>query len=153
MTEGSCKLVGQLRISGLVEGEVVTQMVPMKHMLLLVTSASRLFMMETRSADQMLVQPYFELSFSKRPEEELYDLRKDPNQIVNVANDPAYESSLKQLRTRVEKWMADTHDPRVDPSYDEWDRYPYHTRSTGFDEEGRPNSRRDQWAHRLKIKE
>ena len=36
-------------------------MVPMKHMLLLVTSASRLFMMETRSTDQMLVQPYFEL--------------------------------------------------------------------------------------------
>ena len=61
MTEGSCKLVGQLRISGLVKGEVVTQMVPMKHMLLLVTSASRLFMMETRSTDQMLVQPYFEL--------------------------------------------------------------------------------------------
>ena len=103
--------------------------------------------------DDPKMQPYFELSFSKRPEEELYDLRKDPNQIVNVANDPAYESSLKQLRTRVEKWMADTHDPRVDPSYDEWDRYPYHTRSTGFDEEGRPNSRRDRWAHRLKIKE
>ena len=55
MTEGSCKLVGQLRISGLVEGEVVTQMVPLKHMLLLVTSGSRLFMMESRSPDQMLV--------------------------------------------------------------------------------------------------
>lgn len=101
--------------------------------------------------DDPEMQPYFLLSFGKRPAEELYDLRKDPDQIANVADDAAYETTLTQLRARVEKWMVDTDDPRVDPAYNEWDHYPYHTKPTGFDKDGNPNSRRDRWADRLQL--
>ena len=65
-------------------------------------------------------------ALSKRPEEELFDLRKDPHQIVNVAGRAEYADVQKQLRGRVEQWMRDTADPRVDPRYDEWDKYAYY---------------------------
>ncbi len=77
------------------------------------------------NADRPEVQPFFALNFGKRPEEELFDLRKDPGQLANVAMDPAYAVAKKELRARLEKWMRETADPRVDPSYDAWDTYPY----------------------------
>lgn len=70
--------------------------------------------------------PQIALIFGKRPAEELYDLRKDPHQVVNVAAQPAYAATLSQLRVRVENWMQQTADPRVDPSYDAWDNFPYY---------------------------
>ena len=69
---------------------------------------------------------YIALIFSKRPAEELYDLRRDPNQLTNVGSQPAYSDALKQLRARVDEWMKQTHDPRLDPSYDGFDTFPYY---------------------------
>lgn len=97
------------------------------------------------------IKPFFELSFGMRPEEELYDLRKDPDQIANVADDASYEKTRAKLRARVEQWMVDTDDPRVDPNYDAWDDYPYNNKPTGFDKDGNSNSRRSKWANRLKT--
>ncbi len=71
------------------------------------------------------IRRFYDLSFAKRPEEELYDLNKDPHQIVNVAANPAYAATRHALRAEVERWMRATADPRVDPSYDGWDHYPY----------------------------
>jgi len=68
---------------------------------------------------------FYDLSFGKRPAEELYDLTQDPDQVVNVANRPKYAKVKRQLAARLERWMHDTGDPRVDPAYDEFDRYPY----------------------------
>lgn len=69
---------------------------------------------------------HFALIFAKRPTEELYDLRKDPDQITNVAAAPAYAKDLQQLRTRVEQWMRQTGDPRCKADYDGWDKFPYY---------------------------
>lgn len=71
------------------------------------------------------MQRYFDLNFAKRPAAELYDLRSDPDQLVNVAGQSEYAAALRELHTRVEDWMRDTADPRVDPTYDAWDEYPY----------------------------
>ena len=76
------------------------------------------------------VKRYFDLSFAKRPEEELYDLRSDPHQLTNVADQRRYGETKRELRARLEKWMRNTADPRVDPSYDGWDRYPYFGKQT-----------------------
>jgi arylsulfatase A-like enzyme len=75
--------------------------------------------------DEPSVKPLFDLSFGKRPAEELYDLRTDPEQLVNVATEPEYARAKEELGQRLERWMRDTKDPRVDPNYNEWDRYPY----------------------------
>lgn len=68
---------------------------------------------------------YFELCFGKRPAEELYDLRKDPHQMVNVAGRKEYADIQVRLRARLEEWMKQTADPRATVDDDRWDRYPY----------------------------
>ncbi len=66
------------------------------------------------------------LIFAKRPAEELYDLRTDPQQVTNLAADANQAETLKQLRARVDTWMQQTNDPRVDPTNDDWDKFPYY---------------------------
>jgi arylsulfatase A-like enzyme len=75
--------------------------------------------------DQDLAR-FFRMAFEKRPEEELYDLTKDPHQLVNVAPDPAYASAKAELRADLDAWMKATGDPRAaDPTADPWDKYFY----------------------------
>jgi N-sulfoglucosamine sulfohydrolase len=45
-----------------------------------------------------------------RPREELYDLRADPGQYLNVASLPQYIEALQQLRGVLSVWMDDTGD-------------------------------------------
>jgi arylsulfatase A-like enzyme len=76
---------------------------------------------------------FISLTFNKRPSEELYDLRNDPHQLTNVADKSEYAAPLKKLRARVDEWMKETSDPRVDPAYDEWDKFPYYGKSSKRD--------------------
>lgn len=78
---------------------------------------------------------YFKLVFGKRPAEELYDMSKDPGQVINVATDPAYAETLQQLRERVSQWMQTTGDPRAEEDTDFWDRAPYYAKPSRQKEE------------------
>jgi arylsulfatase A-like enzyme len=71
------------------------------------------------------IAKYAELAMAKRPAEELYDLRKDPGQIDNVAMQADYAAAKKDLRAALDTWMRDTADPRISTDDDRWDRYPY----------------------------
>jgi hypothetical protein len=71
------------------------------------------------------VQALFELSFGKRPAEELYDLKTDPEQLVNLATDPRHKSVKTALGAKVDDWMRETNDPRLDAASNVWDTYPY----------------------------
>lgn len=70
---------------------------------------------------------YFNLACEKRPAEELYDLRRDPGELTNVAGDKKYASAKQRLRASLDKWMQTTGDPRANPQTDTdaFDRYPY----------------------------
>ena len=59
------------------------------------------------------VKPFFEHAYGKRPREELYDLRKDPFQMNNVAKDPAYSKQVTKLRKRLMAYLRSTDDPRL----------------------------------------
>ncbi len=48
--------------------------------------------------------------FLHRQREELYDLKKDPHELKNVATDPAYEMVLADLRGRLKAWQTATKD-------------------------------------------
>jgi N-sulfoglucosamine sulfohydrolase len=50
-------------------------------------------------------------AFRHRPAEELYDLRADPDEVVNLAADPARASMLGDLRAQLAQWRTATHDP------------------------------------------
>lgn len=66
----------------------------------------------------------FGRAFGKRPERELYDLRNDPYELRNVAEDAAYAATLKELDARLMTELKASGDPRVIGTGDEFDRYP-----------------------------
>lgn len=68
----------------------------------------------------------FEVSFEKRPAEELYDLKKDPAQLNNVADQPEYADVKRKLSKAMLAELTATKDPRVLGKGDVFDRYPYY---------------------------
>jgi N-sulfoglucosamine sulfohydrolase len=50
-------------------------------------------------------------SYMHRPAEELYDLTSDPNELKNLAADPAHAKTVQDLRTRLHAWQTETNDP------------------------------------------
>jgi hypothetical protein len=55
----------------------------------------------------------YDLSFSKRPALELYDLKKDPDQLHNIAGSPESAEVLNQLKDTLESTLKASLDPRV----------------------------------------
>ncbi|MBN2137915.1 MAG: sulfatase-like hydrolase/transferase [Sedimentisphaerales bacterium] len=87
-------------------------------------SPTKTYMMQNRN--QPKVKKLFELAFAKRPAEELYDLREDPHQLNNVADQAEYlDVKMKLAATLTEKLKA-TKDPRVLGNGDIFDKYPYY---------------------------
>ena len=96
-------------------------------------------MMEHRNVHG--VDKLAELAFGMRPAEELYDLKKDPEQMRNVAGLSSMVSIQQSLRERLFKHLRETEDPRVTRSADDWDYYPYYGRTTtkGWAVDPKPN--------------
>ena len=69
---------------------------------------------------------FFQLATAKRPAEELYDLRRDPEQLVNVAGQAAHRDAQARLRQDLDRWLRETGDPRATTDDDRWDRFPYY---------------------------
>ena len=70
-------------------------------------------------------QWYYDYAFGKRPAEQLFDLRKDPDQTVNVAADPAYVDTRLKLAARLTKILTDAGDPRVTGDGMTYERSPF----------------------------
>lgn len=68
---------------------------------------------------------HYELAFGKRPGEELYDLSKDPDQVHNVAGDPAYAKQKQEMSERLMKLLVSAGDPRVSGDGETFDRPPF----------------------------
>jgi len=58
-------------------------------------------------------KPYYESAYGKRPRAELYDLKADPYQTKNLAEDPAYAELKATLESRLLEELQRTGDPRV----------------------------------------
>ena len=68
----------------------------------------------------------YELCFGKRPAEELYDLRNDPDQVNNVVNDKDYAKIVEELRSKLQAKLTALNDPRAtNPNFKGFDQYPY----------------------------
>lgn len=65
-------------------------------------------------------------AMAKRPAEEMYDLRKDPNQQHNVAEQPENQVTVAKLRQQLQSWRQRTNDPRLTTEGDIIDTYPYY---------------------------
>jgi len=86
---------------------------------------TKTYMVESKEKDD-LHRKLWELSFGKRPAEELYDCRKDPEQLTNLADDPGYTEVRQQLAAQLMEQLKRTGDPRVLDGGDEFDSHPYY---------------------------
>ncbi|KAF4124854.1 N-sulfoglucosamine sulfohydrolase [Geosmithia morbida] len=50
-------------------------------------------------------------NYIKRPAEELFDLEKDPDELVNLAGEAEYKDKLLSMRKDMELWQDETKDP------------------------------------------
>ena len=71
------------------------------------------------------VEPFFWIAFGKRPREELYDLRVDPDCMSNVVHDPDYADARKRVTDELMSVLRDNKDPRVVESPPRFEQPPY----------------------------
>jgi len=82
------------------------------------------YMVDHREQDEAHRMLY-DLAFGKRPAEELYDCRKDPDQLKNLVDDPSYSEIKEELAARLMEELLATGDPRATGGGDEFDSVPY----------------------------
>jgi N-sulfoglucosamine sulfohydrolase len=66
-------------------------------------------MQEAAGTDSTVAQRV--TSFRTRPLEEFYDLRIDPNCLINLVADPGYSNIIQKMRTELKLWMQEYSDP------------------------------------------
>ena len=85
---------------------------------------TKTYMVENRDKDAVHRRLY-DLAFAKRHAEELYDLKKDPDQLNNVANNAGYADVKQKLSRELMANLKATADPRVSGGGGKFDKYPY----------------------------
>ena len=88
------------------------------------SAPTKTFLMEHRNEHG--VARLAELAFGMRPAEELYDLKSDPDQMVNLAGTVGVAETQAALRKRLFDHLEATEDPRVVGGTVNWDFYPYY---------------------------
>lgn len=68
---------------------------------------------------------YYDLSFGKRPPDELYRLSDDAENVRNLAHDLAFAPVLEEMRNRMMKALREEQDPRALGHGDIFDTYKY----------------------------
>ncbi len=69
--------------------------------------------------------PLWLMNLGKRPVEELYDLRKDPDCIDNLAKHPAYALLKTQLQSQMMSTLREEGDWRMFGRGEEYEKFPY----------------------------
>ncbi|HZO51523.1 MAG TPA: sulfatase [Bryobacteraceae bacterium] len=70
------------------------------------------------------VKALFDSAFGKKPAVELYNVRRDPGCLQNLASDSAQAPLASELGARLDGELKRTKDPRVMGNGDVWDSYP-----------------------------
>ncbi|MCF8224415.1 MAG: sulfatase [Bacteroidales bacterium] len=79
------------------------------------------------------IRPFFDLSYLKRPEFEMYYVPEDPGCVNNLYGDPAHREMQVVLKKRLIKELADSKDPRIaGPDKEIFDSYVRYSRMRAF---------------------
>lgn len=90
------------------------------------------YLIDNRDAPN--VNRYFHLSVDLRPAEELYDIRKDPACLTNLAMAPGYQHIKRELNRDLLDYLTETGDPRALGKGDLFETYPRVSRLRWFPE-------------------
>lgn len=77
--------------------------------------------------DDPVNHKYYQWCFGKRPQVELFDMKADPDQLVNLADKPEFQSIRAELHQQLFQRLRETKDPRVIGGGEKFDTYPYRT--------------------------
>jgi uncharacterized sulfatase len=86
-------------------------------------SPSKRYIIDNQNNEDM--RKYFQLTFQKRPEYELYHIPSDPDNLHNLADNPENKKTLKELTKQLEIFLRKTADPRSTGNA-RWDIMPYY---------------------------
>jgi len=93
-------------------------------------SPSKTFLVEHQDSEEW--SRYFHLAVDKRPAEELFDIRNDPGNLDNLADEARYADVKQQLRNELEEKLRETGDPRVLDGGDVFETYRRYSRIRSF---------------------
>jgi arylsulfatase A-like enzyme len=68
---------------------------------------------------------FWQQNFGKKPAEELYDFKKDPWLLENLADNPDFQEKKAALKQQLFEELKAEGDPRMSGGGDEFDKYPY----------------------------
>jgi N-sulfoglucosamine sulfohydrolase len=74
---------------------------------------------------------WWELAFGMRGGEELYDIRKDPGCVINLAGDTSFAPVKEKLWKELQETLKQQQDPRILGNGDVFDKYEYVGNSAG----------------------
>jgi uncharacterized sulfatase len=74
-------------------------------------------------AEDPEIAKYLQLAVAKRPAEELFDIRRDPGCLTNLAADPTHAGVKRQLARQLEDYLRQTGDARVLDGGEVWETY------------------------------
>ena len=81
-----------------------------REMLALAAPDASSFLTVRRLAEEGKLTPAQAAPYGPRVAEELYDLDRDPDETVNLAQDPAYATVLDEMRQALALWIEQTDD-------------------------------------------
>jgi N-sulfoglucosamine sulfohydrolase len=84
--------------------------------------ATKTYIINQRRRDN--ARTYWNMAFGKRPTEELYDISKDPDCVVNLANQASFQNLKKSLKAQMEKMLLTQGDLRMRGLGHIYERYP-----------------------------
>ena len=79
------------------------------------------FLVEHRNDPEY--RKYFLWAVDKRPGEELFDIKKDPGCLENLAANPEFEQTRAELAAKLDAYLTETGDPRMTGNGDVWEEY------------------------------
>ncbi|QQE11543.1 sulfatase [Planctomycetota bacterium] len=85
---------------------------------------------------------YYQWSFGKRPQEELYNVVTDRDCVINLADDPNFEMAKKSLKQKLQNELIKQEDPRSLGNGKIFDTYLYSPKLRGFYEKWQEKQRK-----------
>jgi uncharacterized sulfatase len=86
------------------------------------SSPSKEFLIDHQNEKE--IAPFFRAAVDKRSEYELFDLKNDPDCMINLVENSSYTDVVMEMKARLTKKLISTRDSRLGENPEIWETYP-----------------------------